>query len=242
MKASTPSSLFLTFSLIFPSSINATDTVSKFVHDIEKAYIDDCSIANGPNGFYAAFLQPCEFRFYNAVEAVGEDTYSCDGGTLLGSPIPVSWTFKYLESGTFDNLEDFSSDDIPDIDELMLWPDQCVGVGARCYSLEDSVYTEKLEKLFPDGIPEDSTHVSVDCRADAMALSRVVYAAADGFEQSLPTLVVWALTVVLFALVASMWCCYGCCYLFCGTKKQVRTVTASPAYEKQSLIAVTKPV
>ena len=38
-------------------------------------------------------------------------------------------------------------------------------------------------------IPENATHVRVDCRSDALAASRTIYALADGLQKSLPTLI-----------------------------------------------------
>jgi hypothetical protein len=116
-----------------------------------------------------------------------------------------------------DDWDALSSDDLPQVaDELMLWPDQCVGVTPRCYSVNDEAIRDTLIRLFADGdkIPMEATHVKVDCRGDAVALSHVVYAFADRFEKSTPTIIAWVVTVLVFGFVATFGLCYGCFRLF----------------------------
>jgi len=139
-------------------------------------------------------------------------------GQLVSHPYPVHWLFRLEEHIKRDDWDELSSDDIPDFDELMLWPDQCVGVMPRCYELGTAeTIDETLEKLFPNGtIPSEASHVRVDCRVDAMQLSQLAFSFASGAEKSLPTIIAWILTVILAFLVAVLFCCYGCCRL-CNT-------------------------
>jgi len=136
-----------------------------------------------------------------------------DSSELISKPVPVHWFFNVTEHFTEDDWDELSSDDLPkSAEELMLWPDQCVGVGPRCYSIEDKAIEDTLFRLFADGdkIPAGATHVQVDCRGDAVALSRLAYAFADGFEKSTPTIIAWLVTVLTFGFVAMLGCVYGC--------------------------------
>ena len=139
--------------------------------------------------------------------------------------------------GTCENICLASFDDVPDFDDLMLWPDQCVGVAPRCYQLgKDEDITDTLGGLFPDGIPEEATHVRVDCRVDAMELSRLAYSFASGAEKSIPTIVAWMVTVLALFLVAMSFCCYGCLRLcFCSTSNKFNPAPqrykADPSYQ-----------
>jgi hypothetical protein len=202
----------------------AIDSLSEGVHELEQTYIADCQADNTLHGFYGAFLQPCEFSFYESLsnEDSQGDACSNDISKLVGQPIPVHWFFKLSEHIEKDDWDSLSSDDMPDFDDLMLWPDQCVGVAPRCYQLgKDEIITDTLNGLFPDGTPEEATHVRVDCRADAMELSRVAYGFASGAEKSLPTIVAWMVTVLVLFLVAMSFCCYGCLRLcFCSTRNE----------------------
>mgnify|MGYP005846242595 CR=1 FL=1 len=183
--------------------------------------MDDCHENSSPHGFYGAFLQPCEFQFRQSTAAgrTGDDPDACsdDVSTLLAKPVPMHWFFNLTDHFDKDDWDKMSSDDVPSAEELMLWPDQCVGAAPRCYSIEfsNADIKDTLAKLFPDDIPEDATHVRVDCRGDAAALSRVVYSLAGGLEKSSATIFAWMVTVVLLSLVAILWCLYGCARLCC---------------------------
>jgi hypothetical protein len=114
--------------------------------------------------------------------------------------------------------DDMDDEDWPSPDELMLWPDQCVGVSPRCYFINEEINNESvvsiLQRLFENGtIPSNATHVQVDCRADAVALSKLVYAVSDSFQKSMPYVIACAATVLIILLVALMCCCYGCARL-----------------------------
>jgi hypothetical protein len=194
------------------------------VGQLEEMFIDDCTADITPHGFYGAFLQPCEFAFFENTVAGSyqqDDACSSEDSTLVAKPTPVHWFFKLAEHIDKDDWDSLSSDDLPDFDELMLWPDQCVAVASRCYKLgENEGMTDTLSRLFPDGIPVSASHVRVDCRADAMELSRVVYSVASGAEKSMPTIVAWMVTVVLLFLAAISLCCYGCFRLCCCPPKR----------------------
>jgi hypothetical protein len=229
------------------ASTAAMDFATDGAHKLENAYIDDCRADQTPHGYYGAFLQPCEFTFRQQVDeeqhhyaGTGQDPAdmcSDKASVVVGKPVPMNWFFNLTEHFDEDDWDGMSSDDLPEIaDTLMLWPDQCVGVTPRCYSIHDPVIHESLFKLFDkdDGgmmsmnsrIPEGATHVQVNCQSDAMELSRVVYGFADGFEKSMPTIIAWLTTVILFSLVATLWCCYGCFRLCRGTP---RAAMAAPA-------------
>jgi len=206
---------------------------------LETEYMEDCRVDQTPHGFYGAFLQPCEFTFFRQVDQdrflpmmlpddVQVDMCSDKASVVVaGKPVPMNWFFNLTENFTTDHLDQMSSDDLPEIvDKLMFWPDQCVGVTPRCYSVQDPAIRDTLYKLFEDDmIPEGATHVQVNCQSDAMEWSRVIYAFADGFEKSIPTIIAWMTTVILFSLVASLWCCYGC-FRLCRGGGSSRTMVA----------------
>ncbi|CAB9520136.1 expressed unknown protein [Seminavis robusta] len=189
---------------------------NKTVHQLEQMYIDDCAVDTSPHGYYGAFLQPCEFQFRQSNVAEFDDKDACSDktSTLVAKPIPMNWFFN----STFLDEDGWSSDDFPSGEDLLLWPDQCVGVTPRCYSVNDEAIHETLTRIFSSGgIPEDATHVRVDCRSDAMALSRAIDAFADNIDkldfdlERVATIVVaWLVTVFLVALVLAMWCMYAC--------------------------------
>jgi len=154
--------------------------------------------------------------------------------TIMSQPMPFHWIFNMsghfqVGSSSSDDWDSMSSDDFDDIaTNLMLWPDQCVGVSPRCYNVnDDPMIQDQLAQFFilDGGIPPDATHVQVNCQADAMELSRVMYAAADGFERSMPAIMAWMVTIVLLVMVTSLWCCFGCCRLvtvFCTPRGSTR--------------------
>ena len=195
-------------------------------HRLEDAYIQDCQDNPNPHGYYGAYFQPCEFAFYESHErttvlSVPDDNACTDpSSNLLTKPVPVHWFFNLTEQLLDKN--DWDSDDWDGKDwnqiaqKLFLWPDQCVGVGPRCYALtDDETIFQAVQPFFPDGIPMGATHVQVDCQADAAMLSRTAFALADGFEKSTPTIIAWMVTVVLVTIVALAWCIYGCARLCC---------------------------
>jgi hypothetical protein len=214
---------YLSFALLALPASFAMDFATDSAHKLEETYIADCQSDTSPHGYYGAFLQPCEFTFRQVDDSHmilndnAQDYYMCsdDQSKVVGSPIPMNWSLnltEHFDKNDWDDMswDDMSSDDLPEImDKLLLWPDQCVGVTPRCYSVNDAAIRDTLSKLFTE-IPEGATHVQVNCQSDAMALSRVVYAVADGFEKSMPTIIAWMTTVILFSLVATLWCFYGC--------------------------------
>jgi hypothetical protein len=219
------------------ASTAAMDFATDGAHKLENAYIEDCRADQTPHGYYGAFLQPCEFTFRQQFDklyyAGPEDSCSDEVSRVVGKPVPMNWFFNLTEHFDKGDWDEMSSDDLPEIaDTLMLWPDQCVGVTPRCYSIHDPVIHETLFKLFnKDGemmsrIPDGATHIQVNCQSDAMELSRLVYGFADGFEKSMPTIIAWLTTVILFSLVATLYCCYGCFRLCRGPP---RAAMAAPA-------------
>lgn len=225
MRATTTPLFFLSASAVWAKPEFAT----KGAGILEKFYVGDCKADKTPHGFYGAFLQPCEFSFYKA-ESVAEDIGACQdmSSELVGTPIPVHWFFNVTEHMTKDDWDKISSDDLPSAEELMLWPDQCVGVGPRCYTVDNEAIEATLFRLFADGekIPAEATHVQVDCRGDALALSRLTYAFADGFAKSTPTIVAWIITVLVFGFVATIGCVYGCFRVYRETKSSKHNFTA----------------
>jgi hypothetical protein len=200
----------LAISLFLLSNTSAKrDWAARHVGLLEKEFVKDCEGDGTPHGYYGAFLEPCEFSFF---QESFDSNEPCQG-ELIGSRIPVNWVFNLTEhykNKDWDSIDwdSMSSDDIPDPEDLLLWPDQCVGVVPRCYAVTDM--EPILSKLFLDGIPDEATHVRVDCTVDALALSRVFYALADDFENAMPTLILWVTSVVVIFIVSTMWCCYGC--------------------------------
>jgi len=221
----TTSSITLTLSItmmVISPSWGLKEFATQATSQLEKLYMDDCNLDSDPHGFYGAFLQPCEFQFRRSkgLASAYDDVDACsdEKSTLISSPRPMHWFFNLSEHYTKEDWEKLSSNDMPTAEDLMLWPDQCVGIKPRCYSTSESspAIQDTLARLFSSGgIPQDATHVIVDCRGDAAALSRVVYAMAGGLETSAPTLMAWMVTVLLVSTVMGMWCIYACLRL-CG--------------------------
>jgi hypothetical protein len=201
--------------------------ISNRVSQLESLYIEDCNEDRSLHGFYGAFFQPCEFSFYvegdnNEKTGRNETVCTSTSSTLSSQPIPVHWLFHLQEHMDKDDWDDLSNNDIPDFDELMLWPDQCVGVMPRCYGIRaSSVPTsnsttdkvlEVLQRIFPDQIPAEATHVQVDCRVDSMELSKVAYALAGGAESSIPVIAAWMITLILLFVLAMSYCCLALCF------------------------------
>jgi hypothetical protein len=216
-------------------------------HQLEEMYIEDCKSNTRPHGYYAAFLQACEFSFYrssdehNSVPTVHRDVCMDPSSTLVGQPKPMNWFFNMTDEfqKQWSSSDDSSSSDSWDdkdweeiAQKLLFWPDQCVGVVPRCYTIgEDARILEVLHRIIDD-IPDTATHVQVNCQADAMELSRVVYAFADGFERSAPYIIAWFITVCLFAIVALAWCSYACFRLCHGPpRREYHAVSATPVPE-----------
>jgi len=220
--------------------VKGKESMSEKVHELEKMYIDDCQMVETPHGFYAALLQPCEFSFFeNSDDEQEGDVCSTEKSELVAEPMPVNWLFKLWEQKG--DWESFSSDDVPDLDELMLWPDQCVGVAPRCYHLGDNAnITQVLHRLFPDGIPEDSTHVRVDCRSDSLELSRLAYSTTDAFADILPKVLTCITITLIFWLMILLFACWGC-FRICGRRDQpiyyhpVSAAFVEPHYESKSV-------
>jgi hypothetical protein len=235
--------LSLSALIIALSDASSTGFLSDRGHRLEDMYVEDCEQDQSPHGFYGAFFQPCEFSFYmngdNEVRKAS-DWNSCTlaSSILVGQPTAVHWIFELQKHIDRDDWDELSSQDIPDFDELMLWPDQCVGVSARCYALESypssSVTSNKtssvdiessfkvleaLGRLLPDGIPAGATHVQVDCRADAMELSRVAFAVASGLEKSIPVTAAWISFLILLLVLGMSFCCCGC-FRLCGAHRR----------------------
>lgn len=233
---------------------------TKGVHQLEQAYVDDCTtVDTTPHGYYGAFLQPCEFQFRQTILHDEEgDPCSDEASTLVSTPVPMNWFFN---TTNFFNIDPdvswdetvMSQDDLPSPEqELLLWPDQCVGVTPRCYAVEDEAIHETLVRIFSSKnnsnsnnsswIPESATHVRVDCRGDAVALTRVVYALAEGLEKSTAMLVTWLVTVVLLFVLLILCCLCGCLRLCCfrGHSPQPFRRSSYEAIDAEQGIMLTK--
>jgi len=206
----------LTAALVLCTGAQAMDFATHGAQMLEQYYIEDCQQNPYPHGYYGAFFQPCEFSFYEASKEVSNDMSACTdpSSTLLAKPVPMHWFFNLTDHYNKNDWDSIDWDD-QNWDEiahkLFLWPDQCVGVGPRCYGLTDNTIFDALNPLFSkNSIPDGATHVQVNCQADAWQLSRTVFAFADGFEKSMPTIIAWVVTMVLLTIVALAFCIYGC--------------------------------
>lgn len=200
----------LALTLLLSTALTKADYATRKIGKLEDMYVRDCERDSSPHGYYGAFLEPCEFSFYSQSEET-----PCSAHDLIGVGMPLNWALNLTENYNNQDWDQYSSDDMPDPrEDLLLWPDQCVGVMPRCYSVAE--FESLLNKLIGNGIPVDATHVRVDCRADGLAVTKTVYAFVDGFEKSAPTLVLWAVTVLLFFVCSTMWCCFGCVSLIKG--------------------------
>jgi hypothetical protein len=189
---------------------------------LEQMYIQDCQNDPSPHGYYGAFLQPCEFSFFKSSEvtttASSTDTF-CSPDSLVGTRMPVHWLFELQEHIDKEDWDKLTSNDIPDWDDLMLWPDQCVGVAPRCYSIRDTSSVpgksstdvmKAVVRLLPDDVPDEATHVQVDCRSDALELSRVAFRVGNGLQKGLAGVIAMIIFAFLLIIVAMSLCCYGC--------------------------------
>jgi hypothetical protein len=210
---------------------------TKGTHQLEKLFVENCQDDNTPHGFYGAFFLPCTFEFRQAdILSVSEDHCSEEASTLVSKPVPMHWFFNLTEHFDKDDWDSMSQDDIPSAEELMFWPDQCVGAVPRCYAIADSnvAIKDTLAKLFPDGLPEEATHVRVDCTGDAVELSRLVYSFANVFDKNARTIMALMATVLLFSIVLAMWCIYACLHLcFQPSTKNFR---AAPTHHSKSVV------
>ena len=158
----------------------AMDFATQGAHQLEKMYMSSCEANVTPRGFYGAFFQPCEFQFRRRSTSddllLLQEACSEEQSTLVSSPVAMHWFFNLSDHFDKDDWDSMSSDDIPSAEDMMLWPDQCVGYTPRCYSVADSspAIQDTLARLFPSGIPENATHIKVDWRGDAAALTRVM--------------------------------------------------------------------
>lgn len=254
-------SLFLAFLLAGSVGVSAADSGSRKASDIsslqeglgklEEMYIQDCQDDPSPHGYYGAFLQPCDFSFFHFSTGKGSSS-GCETGNLVGTRKPINWLFDLQKHIDEDDWDELSSDDIPDWDNLMLWPDQCVGVEPRCYAFNDISHRTAnngtdmmavLQGLFPDEIPDGATHVQVDCRVDAMELSRVAYSVASGVEKGLGFAIAVFLFVILLFVVGMSFCCYGC-FRVCFPKEESRekrvpiyhAVSVGPEFVREDIL------
>jgi len=241
--------------LLLASAIATTTSeavVSDAVSQLEKQYVQDCEADQSPHGYYGAFFQPCEFSFYHVGAGTGgnleqktttggdvfseNNPCSSTSSSLIGRPKPVHWLFQLQEHIDKDDWDSLSSDEFPNFEDLMLWPDQCVGVAPRCYSINgtgtfdesQSLLVETLLGLFPDGIPVKATHVQVDCRSDALELSRVAFGVAGGIEKNIPIFFALMATAVLSFFFVTLLCCYGC-FRLCSSRRPT-SEKVIPAY------------
>eukprot|EP00543_Licmophora_paradoxa_P002727 CAMPEP_0202443990 /NCGR_PEP_ID=MMETSP1360-20130828/3158_1 /ASSEMBLY_ACC=CAM_ASM_000848 /TAXON_ID=515479 /ORGANISM="Licmophora paradoxa, Strain CCMP2313" /LENGTH=264 /DNA_ID=CAMNT_0049059853 /DNA_START=45 /DNA_END=839 /DNA_ORIENTATION=+ len=203
--------------------------LTRFVGDLEKSYIQSCERnSDEVPGFYGAFLEPCEFAFFQSSVDGASSSDPCGKTSVpVDTPVPMHWVLnltQHFKNQDWDSSFDWnqmSSDDLPNADDLMLWPDRCVGVAPRCYPIVDGsneAIHATLSKLF-DEIPMEATHVRVDCRADGLAISRTVYAVAEGLEIAGPTLTLWALTLFVVFFSSLFLCFATCLYCCCGRRK-----------------------
>ncbi|KAL3922644.1 MAG: hypothetical protein SGILL_002097, partial [Bacillariaceae sp.] len=193
---------------------------------LEQLYIDDCQDDLTPHGYYGAFFQPCEYAFYDGV-------CSADSSRQIGNPKPnLHWLFQLQDHVNKNDWDDLNSNEIPRIEDLVLWPDQCVGVVPRCYSFAEensSKVMDTLRTLFPEGLPDAATHVQVDCRSDALELSRAVFSFTTGVEDGIRYVVGMVSVILLLHIVAISFCCFGC-FRWCF-RRQVSELKAVPAYQ-----------
>jgi hypothetical protein len=204
---------------------------------LEQIYVQDCQDDLSPHGYYGAFFQPCEFSFFKSADhttttAAASKDNLCSPDLIVGTNKPVHWLFKLQEHINKVDWDELTSKDIPDWDDLMLWPDQCVGVAPRCYSIRDDDMAsvprtsstdikKALQSLLPDEIPDEATHVQVDCRSDAMELSRVAFSVGSGLQKGLAFLIAMILLVFLLIMVALSFCCCAC-FRICFPPRQAR--------------------
>ncbi|KAL3934630.1 MAG: hypothetical protein SGARI_003309 [Bacillariaceae sp.] len=184
---------------------------------LEQAFVDDCKADPSPHGYYGAFFQPCEFSFF-------QGACSDDSSKAVGNPEPnLHWFFQLQSHMDNNDWDELSSDDIPDIDDLLLWPDQCVGIAPRCYAIANQSVPimDTLRKLFPDGIPDGATHVQVDCRSDALELGRVAYNVARGVDEGIGYIMGFVFLILFLHLLAISLCCFGC-FRFCAHRQATK--------------------
>ena len=142
----------------------------------------------GDDTYFSIFI-PCDFTFY--ATDVLPDHFSCDAYSDADSTVIMREHTK-----------------------VVMWPDSCVAVGPRCYSIKDNPHLNNY--TFYDGtdysmeFPPDATVVSVDCTAD--------FAKAKEFLDNLPeelgkvaASIGFVAMVLAIAVLASIICCIFCC-------------------------------
>lgn len=147
-----------------------------------------CTTVTQPAGQYTNLFLPCTFTFFQASSAAMDtNDYTC---TLLSS------SEQYEEKTVREQ-------------SVFLWPDQCVGTERRCYDYERDF--DMLNPVTLDmNIPEGTTHIMLDCLADADQAQQLQDDISEGLNGVVDALMVFAVTVlicVLFIIGLSIYCC-----------------------------------
>ena len=153
---------------------------------------------------YLSFFTPCDFAFYKT--DLVPDHFSCD-------EVDPSVLIK-TESR-----------------KVMMWPESCVAVGPRCYSLVDYPDLFKFainsdEENYAMEFPSDATVVSVDCTADFAKVEVFMESLGPEIEH-VASSIAFASGVVLFAVVAAIVACFCCCFGACKARPNYTLVPGS---------------
>jgi hypothetical protein len=107
------------------------------------------SAADNTRGSYSAALKPCVFSFHKCDK---------DDGTAFQASTVCSDKNRINK----ETIKEY----------VRMWPDECVGDFARCYSVDrdESIFTNFFCEKKPNWkIPEDTTHIRVSCIEDKQA-------------------------------------------------------------------------
>ena len=197
--------------LVFLSPALAEGTTKPVADPFQPPSSEFCESNSLGDDAYISIFVPCEFVFYETTDM--PDHFSCKG----------------YNDETAIKKENA---------KVAMWPDSCVAVGPRCYSIADypslSNFTFYQDTEFSMKFPSQATVVSVNCTAD--------FAKAQEFLENLPEELgevaesIACLTMVLFvAVVAAIVACICCCCGACqrrrphGTYMEVQPVQATAA-------------
>jgi hypothetical protein len=152
---------------------------------------------------YFSILKPCNFIFYKSSSFTGSgglgDHFSC-GDILQEEGVIIATEMR----------------------RVVEWPDSCVAVGPRCYSIEDHPSLVNFTLFSGDGdvvndedyamtFPPDADIVSVDCTADYEAVQEVAQNLPEELQNVAGAFVFFGVVVLISTIAFIVTCCM-CCF------------------------------
>ena len=199
------------------SELDAQDTRGDHHRDRVSTSESCPSATTNVRGHYTSNYVPCDFSFHKS---------DVDDRTEFSTATVCGDDNNLLPTATIQQ-------------DIRSWPDECVGDHARCYSLEQdkSIYLTFL-CLQDWTLPENTTHMSVNCTADKVALLQAqqprdhddVYAEED--REMMRNLQVFGFTMLgLLTLTCLICCVFGYFWIVKPYTKAVRVPMTNEADE-----------